>query len=66
MTAPGWIQTAADLAGLVRALEGVAEVAIDTEGDSLHHYPARLSLVQLAAPGGSGMLVVVFAWRSRT
>src|SRR5207249_1671092 len=32
---------------------GVApEVSLDTEGDSLHHYPERLSLVQLATPDG--------------
>jgi ribonuclease D len=27
-------------------------VALDTEGDSLHHYPERLALVQLATPDG--------------
>jgi ribonuclease D len=27
-------------------------VALDTEGDSLHHYPERLALLQLATPGG--------------
>jgi ribonuclease D len=48
---PGWVQTAGELAALVRALTAVPEVAVDTEGDSLHHYPARLALVQLAAPG---------------
>jgi ribonuclease D len=57
VTAPGWIQTAAELVALVRRLDGVGEVAVDTEGDSLHHYPARLSLVQLAAPGGQAWLV---------
>ena len=57
MTAPGWIQTAGGLADLVRRLEGVAELAVDTEGDSLHHYPARLSLVQLATPGGETFLI---------
>jgi ribonuclease D len=54
---PGWIQSAPGLAGLVRALTGAAEVAVDTEGDSLHHYPARLSLVQLAGPAGDAWLV---------
>lgn len=33
------------------------EVALDTEGDSLHHYPERLSLVQLAVPAGEVWLV---------
>jgi ribonuclease D len=32
-------------------------VALDTEGDSLHHYPERLALVQLAVPGGEAWLV---------
>jgi ribonuclease D len=57
LTAPGWIQTTADLGGLVRRLDGVAELAVDTEGDSLHHYPARLSLVQLATPHGEAYLI---------
>ncbi len=32
-------------------------MALDTEGDSLHHYPERLSLVQLAVPAGEVWLV---------
>ncbi len=54
---PRWVQSAGELAAVVRALDGAAEVAVDTEGDSLHHYPARLSLVQLAGPGGDAWLV---------
>lgn len=54
---PRWIGSAEALAALVQELTGVAEVAIDTEGDSLHHYPARLSLVQLAAPTGETWVV---------
>ena len=54
---PGWVQSAEGLASLVRKLAGAAEVAVDTEGDSLHHYPARLSLVQLAGPRGDAWLV---------
>ena len=38
-------------------LAAVPEVSIDTEGDSLHHYPERLALVQLAAPDGRVWLV---------
>jgi ribonuclease D len=41
----------------VRRLAAAPEIAIDTEGDSLHHYPARLALVQIAAPGGEVTLV---------
>ena len=32
-------------------------MALDTEGDSLHHYPERLALVQLAVPSGDVWLV---------
>jgi ribonuclease D len=38
-------------------LAGSAEVALDTEGDSLHHYPERLALVQLASASGDVWLV---------
>jgi ribonuclease D len=54
---PGWIHTAEGLVDLVRVLGDAAEVAVDTEGDSLHHYPARLALVQLAGPNGDAWLV---------
>ncbi len=57
MTGPAWVNSADRLAELVGRLTGTAEIAVDTEGDSLHHYPARLSLVQLAAPGGGAWLV---------
>jgi len=53
----GWIGSAEALASLVRELAAVPELAVDTEGDSLHHYPARLSLVQLAGPAGDAWLV---------
>ena len=53
----GWIGSAEALASLVRELSAVSELAVDTEGDSLHHYPARLSLVQLAGPAGDAWLV---------
>jgi ribonuclease D len=32
-------------------------VALDTEGDSLHHYPERLALIQLGLPDGAVWLV---------
>ena len=57
MTEPRWVNTAAGLGQLVERLAGVAEVAVDTEGDSLHHYPARLSLVQVAVPAGEAWLI---------
>jgi len=38
-------------------LAGSAELALDTEGDSLHHYPERLALVQLASASGDVWLL---------
>ena len=32
-------------------LAALDEIALDTEGDSLHHYPERLALIQIAEPG---------------
>ena len=49
---PAWIRTADEAAALARELQGVPAVAIDTEADSLHHYPERLCLIQLADPQG--------------
>lgn len=50
--APVWIRTADEAGALAQELEGVPAVAIDTEADSLHHYPERLCLIQLADPQG--------------
>jgi ribonuclease D len=50
--AAAWIRTPAEADGLARELERLPAVAVDTEADSLHHYPERLCLVQLAHPGG--------------
>ncbi len=38
-------------------LRAAGAVALDTEGDSLHHYPERLSLIQIAVPAGGVWLV---------
>ncbi len=46
-----WIRTPAELAALAAALTGTGAVAVDTEADSLHHYPGKLCLVQI---GGAG------------
>jgi len=43
-----WIRSPDELAALGRQLAGAAAIAIDTEADSLHHYPERLCLVQVA------------------
>lgn len=52
-----WIHTADALARLARALGASPEIALDTEGDSLHHYPERLSLIQIADSAGVAALV---------
>ncbi|HVQ74924.1 MAG TPA: HRDC domain-containing protein [Candidatus Binatia bacterium] len=52
-----WVRTPAELDALARSLRGAAAVAVDTEADSLHHYPGKLCLVQIAPPDGPGVLV---------
>jgi len=54
---PLWIRTPAELATLVHELAGTEAVAVDTEADSLHHYPERLCLIQLADPAGRVVFV---------
>jgi ribonuclease D len=48
---------------LARELEGAGALAIDTEADSLHHYPGKLCLVQVADARGRGHLVDPLALR---
>jgi ribonuclease D len=52
-----WIRTPDALAALGRELGEAGAVAIDTEADSLHHYPERLCLVQVADASGQAWLV---------
>src|SRR5438093_12317252 len=52
-----WIETDRDLAEVPQRLRAPGEIALDTEGDSLHHYPERLSLIQLALPSSNVWLV---------
>jgi ribonuclease D len=54
---PVWVGAAGALARAVEALAGAPEVALDTEGDSLHHYPERLALIQVALPDGPVWLI---------
>ena len=63
MTLPLWIRSPVELTALVTALDGVAAVAIDTEADSLHHYPGKLCLVQLADDRGGAHLIDPLAFR---
>jgi hypothetical protein len=50
-----WVRTPAELAALADRLRATPLVAIDTEADSLHHYPGKLCLVQIA--DGDGRVV---------
>jgi ribonuclease D len=52
-----WAREPGDLAHAVGALSAAPELALDTEGDSLHHYPERLALVQIGVPDGTVWLV---------
>lgn len=64
MGLPRWIRTPAELHALAASLGESAAVAIDTEADSLHHYPGKLCLVQIADDRGRGYLVDPLALRS--
>jgi len=57
MDLPRWIKTPEEIAALAAALEGAATLAIDTEADSLHHYPGKLCLVQVASDRGQAHLI---------
>lgn len=57
LSAAVWIRTPDDLVALGHQLAGTATLALDTEADSLHHYPERLCLVQLADGHGRAWLV---------
>jgi ribonuclease D len=57
MPLPLWIRTPEALEMLARELEAAGALAIDTEADSLHHYPGKLCLVQVADARGRGHLV---------
>jgi ribonuclease D len=63
MPLPLWIRTADDLRALASEVEGTPALAIDTEADSLHHYPGKLCLVQVADARGRGHLIDPLAVR---
>ncbi len=46
-----WIDTAEGVISLARRLEGIRAVAVDLEGDSMHHFRERVCLVQIGASG---------------
>ena len=57
MDLPVWIRTPEQLKALASTLRGTAAVALDTEADSLHHYPGKLCLVQIADDRGRAHLI---------
>jgi ribonuclease D len=54
---PAWVRTTSALRQVAEELARSRQIAVDTEGDSLHHYPARLSLIQIANGGATAWLV---------
>ena len=57
MDLPRWIRSPDEVTALARSLSGAGALAIDTEADSLHHYPGKLCLVQIADDRGHAHLV---------
>ena len=54
---PHWVRTSEELARLVSGLRGIEALAVDSESDSLHHFPEKVCLVQLATPAGDVFLL---------
>src|SRR2546428_13066567 len=45
-----WVETDADLAEISQRLRAPGEIPLDTEGDTRHHHPKRLSLIHQPVP----------------
>ena len=54
---PQWVRTPEALSRLVESLRGAEALAVDSESDSLHHFPEKVCLVQVATPAGDVFLV---------
>jgi ribonuclease D len=52
-----WVRTPVELDALAQDLRRAPLVAVDTEADSLHHYPGKLCLVQITDGDGRAVLV---------
>ena len=61
--APQWVRTQEELIRLAASLRGAEALAVDSESDSLHHFPEKVCLLQLATPGGRVFLVDPLAVR---
>ena len=60
---PQWVRSPEELSRLAARLRGTEAVAVDSESDSLHHFPEKVCLIQLAAPDDGVFLVDPLAVR---
>lgn len=58
-----WVRTPEELRALTARLEGARAIALDTESDSLHSFPEKVCLVQVADETGAVTLVDPLALR---
>ncbi|HWT82969.1 MAG TPA: ribonuclease D, partial [Candidatus Methylomirabilis sp.] len=56
-SAPQWVKTADELWALANRLRKAQVVALDTESDSLHNFPEKVCLIQVAEKNGAVSLV---------
>jgi ribonuclease D len=54
---PQWVRSPEELRGLASQLAGKPVLALDSEGDSLHSFPEKVCLVQVADESGEVYLV---------
>ena len=54
---PQWVRTSPELARLVSRVRATGVLALDSESDSLHHFPEKVCLVQAATEDGEAFLV---------
>jgi ribonuclease D len=59
-----WVRTPEEIQALAARLGGARAVALDTESDSLHSFPEKVCLVQVAEESGTVTLVDPLAVRS--
>jgi ribonuclease D len=60
---PQWVRTSEELWRLAARLGGARVLALDSESDSLHSFPEKVCLVQVAGEGGDVFLVDPLALR---
>ena len=52
-----WIRTSVELEELILRLRATRILAVDSESDSLHHFPEKVCLIQLAGEDGEAFLL---------